>query len=386
MTTDDSQAAAKLRATMVSELHDLGAIRSESVAAAVATVPRHLFAPGAPLEDAYAADNPLVIKRDVNGKALSSMSAAHIQVVMLEQADIEAGMRALEIGSGGYNAALLAEIVGEQGRVTTVDIDPEIVERAGSCLRSTGYDHVDVVLADAEEGVPANAPYDRIIVTAGAWDIPPAWLEQLRPDGRIVVPLRLKGVTRTIAFDRDGEGGLISRSYGLCGFVPFQGAGSHTERLVAIDDGVSVRLDDHTQQVDVAALRQALHSPGIERWSGAAFDLPDELELFLLTSDPHMATLLADQERIDQKLLAGSTGRGAPVLISGSSFATGRAGRTRRRADTRPVSSRTRLRTSRSPTATWSRCGAGRASTAVAAPRPSATSRNPQPSRHRPAG
>ncbi|MEV4161892.1 hypothetical protein [Nonomuraea dietziae] len=209
MTTDDPQAATKLRATMVSELHDLGAIRSESVAAAVATVPRHLFAPGAPLEDAYAADNPLVIKCDVDGKALSSMSAAHIQVVMLEQAGIEAGMRVLEIGSGGYNAALLAEIVGEQGRVTTVDID----------------------------------------------------------------------------------------------------------------DGVSVRLDDDTQQVDVAALRQALHSPGIERWSGAAFDLPDELELFLLTSDPHMATLLADQERIDQELLAGSTGRGAPVLISGGSFA-----------------------------------------------------------------
>ncbi|MEV4066202.1 hypothetical protein [Nonomuraea dietziae] len=59
--------------------------------------------------------------------------------------------------------------------------------------------------------------------------------------------MRLKGVTRTIAFDRDGDGGLISRSYGLCGFVPFQGAGSHTERLVAIDDGVSVRLDDDTQ-------------------------------------------------------------------------------------------------------------------------------------------
>ncbi|MEV4066201.1 hypothetical protein [Nonomuraea dietziae] len=66
--------------------------------------------------------------------------------------------------------------------------NPEIVERAGACLRSTGYDHIDVVLADAEEGVPANVPYDRIIVTAGAWDIPPAWLEQLSPDGRIVVP------------------------------------------------------------------------------------------------------------------------------------------------------------------------------------------------------
>ncbi len=321
VTTDDSQTAATLRTTMVSKLRDLGAIRSESVAAAVAAVSRHLFAPEATLEEAYAADNPLVIKRDASGRAMSSLSAAHIQVVMLEQAAVEPGMQVLEVGSGGFNAALLAELVGEDGHVTTVDIDEEIVERARMCLRSAGYDRVDVVLADAEEGVPANAPYDRIIVTAGAWDIPPAWLEQLSADGRIVVPLRLKGATRTIAFDRDREGCLISRSYGLCGFVPFQGAGSHTERLVAIDDGVSVRLDDESLPLDVAALRQALHSPGIESWSGAAFDLPDELELFLLTSDPHMALLLADQERIDQELLAGSTGRGAPVLISSDSFA-----------------------------------------------------------------
>lgn len=319
VTTDDARPA-KLREGMVDELCDMEAIRSKSVAAAMAAVPRHLFVPDEPLESAYAANNPVVVKRDGNGVALSSLSAAHIQAVMLEQAEIEPGMRVLEIGSGGYNAALMAELVGESGHVVSVDIDEEIVERARTCLHAAGYDRVTVVLADAEEGVPGTAPYDRILVTAGSWDIPPAWLEQLADDGRIVVPLRLKGATRSIAFDRDGEA-LVSRSYRLCGFVPFQGAGSHTERRVSLDDGVVLRLEDEDRQIDEAALRTALHLPRIERWSGRAFDMPDEVELFLLTSDPDMAMLHADEKRVAQELLPPSASRGVPVLISGDSFA-----------------------------------------------------------------
>src|SRR5579884_446297 len=96
--TDDT--AASLRAAMVSELHEMGVFESEAVAKAVATVPRHLFATGEPLESAYAANKALVIKRDESGRALSSLSATHIQAVMLEQAEIEPGMRVLEVGSG----------------------------------------------------------------------------------------------------------------------------------------------------------------------------------------------------------------------------------------------------------------------------------------------
>jgi len=102
---------------------------------------------------------------------LSVMSALHLQAVMLEQAGIEPGMRVLEVGSGGYNAALVQEITGGSGQVTTVDIDPDITDRAGACLAVAGYGGVNVVLADAEGGVPDWAPYDRIIVTAGAWDM-----------------------------------------------------------------------------------------------------------------------------------------------------------------------------------------------------------------------
>lgn len=92
-------------------------------------------------------------------------------------------MRVLEIGSGGYNAALIAELVGETGQVTTVDIDPDVADRAQSCLAAAGYHRVNVVVADAEGGVPKHAPYDRMIVTVGAWDIPPAWSDQLAEGG-----------------------------------------------------------------------------------------------------------------------------------------------------------------------------------------------------------
>jgi protein-L-isoaspartate(D-aspartate) O-methyltransferase len=265
-----------------------------------------------------------VIKRDLGGATISSLSATHIQAVMLEQAEIEPGMRVLEIGSGGYNAALMQELVGDGGKVTSVDIDAEIVVRARACLEAAGYDRVEVVLADAENGVPEGAPYDRIVVTAGTWDIPPTWRDQLSERGRIVVPLRMRGLTRSVAFDRasDGNGvGLVSHSYRLSGFVPMQGVGSYCERVVPLANGVALRLDDESQQLDVEGLREALHSPRLERWSGAAFDLPDELELFLVTSAPQFTLLHVSERLVERGQFAPSAARGVPALISGGSFA-----------------------------------------------------------------
>ncbi|WP_030891298.1 methyltransferase, FxLD system [Streptomyces sp. NRRL F-5053] len=316
--TDDT--AASLRAAMVSELREMGVFQSEAVAKAVATVPRHLFAEGESLQAAYAANKALVIKRDESGNALSSLSATHIQAVMLEQAEIEPGMRVLEVGSGGYNAALIAELVGETGAVVSADIDAEIVERARACLDAAGYGRVNVVLADADGGVPEHAPFDRIIVTAGAWDIPPAWREQTSERGRIIVPLRMRGITRSFAFDRDGTD-LVSASYRLCGFVPMQGSGAYTERLLQVTDGVALQVDDQRQEFDTEDLAAAVHAPHLEVWSGAAFDLPDELELFLVTSTPEMVMLHGSKDLVDQGVLALSVTRGVPALVVGGSFA-----------------------------------------------------------------
>lgn len=317
---------------MVDELRG-DPITSEAVADAMATVPRHLFAPEVPLEEAYESNTAVPVKRAGDGLTLSSLSSAHLQATMLEQATISPGMNVLEIGSMGYNAALLDELVGPTGHVTSVDIDPDIVERARTCLAQAGYNRIDVVLADAEYGVPAGAPYDRIIVTFDSPDIPPAWLKQLTSDGRIVVPLRMKGVTRSIAFDRDGAE-LISRSYRLCRFVPVQGEGAHDRRRLKLDTGVYLTIEDSDEAgFNVTAVQQALREPAAESWPGATFDLPDELELFLLTNSPQMALLHASQARIDEGLLTAATRLGVPALITGDGSFAYRIKRARQDSD-----------------------------------------------------
>lgn len=280
-----SQAAA-FRAALADRLVAEGAVTTPGVAAAVRAVPRHLFTPGLPLERAYA-NQVVFVKRDAHGVPTSSVSAPDIQAIMLEQAGIRPGMRLLEIGSGGYNAALMAELAGPDGEVTTVDIDPAVTDRARRCLDAAGYAGVRVVTADAEDGVPDGAPYDRIVVTVEAWDLPPAWIRQLTPRGRVVVPLLLHGMTRSLAFDREGDR-LVSRSTRLCGFVKMRGIGSHAEEGLLLNDGdLALDADDLATIPDAAAIEALLHSPSrAERWSGVRvwrWEPWDTLPLWLAT-------------------------------------------------------------------------------------------------------
>ena len=283
-----SQAAA-FRAALADRLVAEGAVTMPEVAAAVRAVPRHLFTPGLPLARAYA-NQVVFVKRDAYGVPTSSVSAPDIQAIMLEQAGIRPGMRLLEIGSGGYNAALMAELAGPDGEVTTVDIDPAVTERARRCLDAAGYADVRVVTADAEDGVPDGAPYDRIVVTVEAWDLPPAWIRQLTPRGRIVVPLLLHGMTRSVAFDREGDR-LVSRSTRLCGFVKMQGIGSHADEGLLLNDGdLTLDADDLANIPDAAAIEALLHStPRAEHWSGVRvwrWEPWDTLPLWLATAFP----------------------------------------------------------------------------------------------------
>jgi protein-L-isoaspartate(D-aspartate) O-methyltransferase len=319
-TVRDQDSIQERRATMIRELLSMDAIASDRVEEAFAVVPRHLFAPDEPLEAAYDPDNAVTVKRDPSGRVLSCMSAAFVQAAMLEQAQVEPGMRVLEIGSGGYQAALLAELVGTDGEVTTVDIDTDVTRRARQCLDAAGYQRVRVVTADAEHGVPEYAPYDRIIVTVRAWDIPPAWLGQLTEAGRLVVPLHLAAVTRSIAFDRTGDT-LTSRTYRLAHFVPMQGAGAHPDHLTSLGEGVALRTDSPLTGIDPAAVGAALHGPHTDYWSGTAFDMPDELDLFLLTSEAGMAMLHASEEAISHGLVGVGARLGVPALVRGGNIA-----------------------------------------------------------------
>src|SRR5512145_786275 len=174
---------AALHRGLVDELVAREWIRSPAVEAAFRTVPRHLFLPGLAVEDVYR-DQVIITKR-LDGEAVSSSSQPQIMAIMLEQLGLEPGHRVLEIGAGtGYNAGLMAHIVGERGQVTTIDIDADLVADARQHLDAAGCQRVRVVHADGGFGHPEGAPYDRIILTVSAGDLAPAWCEQLGPAGR----------------------------------------------------------------------------------------------------------------------------------------------------------------------------------------------------------
>ncbi|MGH3829733.1 MAG: methyltransferase domain-containing protein [Pseudonocardiaceae bacterium] len=118
----------------------------------------------------------------------SSASMPGVVAQMLIALKVEPGMRVLEIGTGtGYNAALLAHRLGADN-VVSVEVDPAVAERARHSLAGAGFGAVTVVTADGAEGYPPRAPYDRVISTVAAAEVPPAWVAQTRPGGLVLTP------------------------------------------------------------------------------------------------------------------------------------------------------------------------------------------------------
>ncbi|MGH3755509.1 MAG: helix-turn-helix domain-containing protein [Pseudonocardiaceae bacterium] len=173
------------------------------------------------------------------------------------------GQRVLEIGAAtGINAALLAELAGPTGTVVTIELDDDLAAGAAKSLETAGYPQVKVICGDGALGHPGHAPYERIIVTAEAWDLVPAWWDQLTVGGRLVVPLRLhgSGLTRAIAFDLHQPDQMVSTSAVVCGFVPLRGAAGHAEHHVRLADDVVLKLDA-ADLPDHAALAHTLTHP-----------------------------------------------------------------------------------------------------------------------------
>ncbi|MFH9087078.1 hypothetical protein [Streptomyces sp. NPDC017673] len=139
--TTDLDEATALRHQLADELAAAGHIRTPAVDRALRTVPRHAFAPETPLHAAYA-NEIIATRHSDDGTVISSISAPWLQADMLEAARIQPGHHALEIGSGGYNAALIAELAGPTGHVTTLDIDPAVTDRANRFLTQTGYGRI----------------------------------------------------------------------------------------------------------------------------------------------------------------------------------------------------------------------------------------------------
>ena len=281
--------ARSLRDGLADHIRGRGTFHTAAVENAFRTVARHLFLPGVELGEAYA-PRPVVTKRAGDGTAVSSASSPNLVAGMLEALQVRPGHRVLEIGAAtGINAALLAELTGADGRVVTIELDADLAEGARSALARAGYPDVEVICGDGALGHAEKAPYDRVVVTAGAWDIPPAWWRQLAAGGRLVVPQRLhgSGLTRVLALARQGDDRMVSTSALVCGFVPMRGADEHHETVVRLGEEVVLAVED-TEHPDREALANVLTHPGRWRWTGieVRHDEPAEhLDLWLATSD-----------------------------------------------------------------------------------------------------
>ena len=187
---------------------------SPRVRAAIAYVPRHAFVPQAWRDMAWH-NRPLPIGHG------QTISQPFIVAIMTEMLDLEDQRRVLEIGTGcGYQTAVLARLAAH---VYTVERIPDLTEAARETLTGLGYGNIDFLTGDGHLGWPEHAPYDAIMVTAAAARLPPALVEQLKPGGRMIVPVSggfgwfgqsLNLVTK------DGQGAVINKKVLDVAFVP----------------------------------------------------------------------------------------------------------------------------------------------------------------------
>jgi protein-L-isoaspartate(D-aspartate) O-methyltransferase len=296
----DPKVSVAYRQALVETLRRDGHLHSPRVATALLAVPRETFVPNVSLDEVYRPSDAIVVKR-LDGMSVSSASAPEVVALMLEQLDPQPGSRVLEIGAGtGYNAALLAHMVGPNGRVVTLDIDLDLVLAARAHLRRAGYPQVEVVHSDGALGYPDAAPYDRIILTVASSDIAQAWRDQLaREGGRIVMPLAIRGLQRCLPFVPDpGSDCLRSGTLRACGFVALRGmlaSGPPPQRARAEAEAACV-LDgeEDSQALSPEVLARLLARP--MRWAETGIstsqdELRQGLQLWLVAHEPKIFVL-----------------------------------------------------------------------------------------------
>ncbi|MCF8275635.1 MAG: protein-L-isoaspartate(D-aspartate) O-methyltransferase [Flavobacteriales bacterium] len=197
------------RRKLIEHLREKG-IKDENVLKAIGNVPRHLFLNSAFEQYAYE-DRPFSIGA---GQTISQPYTVAVQSELLQ---IKRGMKVLEIGTGsGYQASVLQEM---GAKVFSIERIKELFDRTSKLLPKLGY-QVKTFFGDGNLGVPVWAPYDRIIITAGAPIIPEGLLEQLKPDGIMVIPVSNgdEEIMKTITKKANGE--LITADHGSFRFVP----------------------------------------------------------------------------------------------------------------------------------------------------------------------
>jgi protein-L-isoaspartate(D-aspartate) O-methyltransferase len=221
MTAEAQDTYARERARMVEHIAMLmretrfetgRAALSERVTAAMSKVPRHEFVPAWERSRAYA-DRPLPIGHG------QTISQPFIVALMTDLVDVKPGDTVLEVGTGcGYQAAVLAELAKT---VYTIEIVEPLGREAAERLKRLGYDNVTTKIGDGYQGWPERAPFDAIIVTAAPRDVPKPLIDQLKPGGRLIVPVggQIGGQT-LLVLEKQRDGTIRRREVLAVRFVP----------------------------------------------------------------------------------------------------------------------------------------------------------------------
>lgn len=209
---------------LADRLRRSGYMRTDEMERAFRTVPREGFVPPPYRRDAYR-DTPLSIGLG------QTISAPHMCVIMCEALKLEPGLKILEIGAGsGYHAALCAELVAPKdsdtkGHVFTVEIVEGLIASARENLERAGYaEHVTLIHGDGGNGLPEEAPFDRVLVTAAAPRIPEPLVDQLKSGGIMVIPVGSRGFFQNLMIVSKKQDGSVERqNWGGVAFVPLTG-------------------------------------------------------------------------------------------------------------------------------------------------------------------
>ena len=205
---------AEQRARMVEEQLRGRGIRDERVLAAMGKVPRESFIAPEYAREAYA-DGPIPIG------AGQTVSQPYMVAAMVEALEVQPSDRVLEVGTGtGYEAAVLAELAAE---VWTIERHAELADKARQILSELGYGNVHVIYGDGSLGLPEQAPFDKILVAAGAPQAPPSLIAQLAEGGILAVPVGNR-VEQQLQVARKIGGQMVTSRQVLCCFVPLLGA------------------------------------------------------------------------------------------------------------------------------------------------------------------
>lgn len=258
---------------------------SKEVIDAYYSVPRHMFVPY--LRDypdkwitisddnlreylpILYADHPLAIFGDE--QVISTISQPSFVLTILDFLKLKPGHKVFELGSGsGWNAALMGHIIGKDGLVVSIEIIPELVERANICLDKLHIKNVKIMQGDATKGYIEDAPYDRAIFTAGTYDLPAVFHKQLADEAILIFVLKgdLHADILYVLKKNDEEGCFISTKAVACSFVPVTTSTKHkiTEYNHSMALNSTLRIYPNNKEIDIPCRHMMMQSESIFVW------------------------------------------------------------------------------------------------------------------------